>query len=449
MLQSPITDGIYDKKKFTNRWQIKFIAMILCTAFLFILKIVVGYLWNSMALVADSFHMITDFAALIIGFIALRIANKENNNDFRFSEFTFGWVRVEVLGGMINTVFLLALCFSIFITSLKRFVQPEDVTNPKPVLAVGIVSLVVNFVGLFLFETSEEAILKKFFAKKKITKDSLENVSLMKKNKTDEKIKNVTLPHNPAMVKLRLEDKKSVQSKEPTWATEYQSPHTLNIRGVYLHILEHFLSSLIVIISAIFVNSKHSFTKYIDPIFTVMLVFLILYSTIPLFRETLILFMQSVPANLKVKDLEERLMNKICSVLSIHEFHVWALGDGQVVASAHILFEKPEEYESSRQAVKTFFLNEGITCMTFQPEFLPVDTVISSDILKQCFNKCNKEKCLESMCCDTMNNANPNCSSVSSKTVETDTQGNDISVRIASSSSKTDFHLPNENNILN
>ncbi|XP_012559964.1 uncharacterized protein LOC100205633 isoform X1 [Hydra vulgaris] len=433
MLQSPITDGIYDKKKFTNRWQLKFIAMILCTAFLFILKIVVGYLSNSMALVADSFHMITDFAALIIGFIALRIANKENNNDFRFSEFTFGWVRVEVLGGMINTVFLLALCFSIFITSLKRFVQPEDVSNPKPVLVVGIVSLVINFIGLFLFETSKEAIFRKFFAKKKRTKDSLENVSLMKKNKTDEKIKN-----------------ESVQGKEPTWAAEYQSPHTLNIRGVYLHILEHFLSSLIVIISAIFViYFKHSFTKYIDPIFTVMLVFLILHSTIPLFRETLILFMQSVPANLKVKDLEERLMNKICSVLSIHEFHIWALGDGQVVASAHILFETPEEYESSRQAVKTFFLNEGITCMTFQPEFLPVDTVISSDILKQCFNKCNKENCLESMCCDTMNNANPNCSNVLSKTIETDSQGNDISVRIASSSSKTDLHLPNENNILN
>ena len=128
--------------------------------------------------------MITDFAALIIGFIALRIANLNTNNDILLSEkFTFGWVRAEVLGGLINTVFLLALCFSIFITSLKRFVQPEDISNPKPVLVVGVVSLIVNFAGLFLFQTSKDAIFKKVTWRKKERKHSLEDVSLMKKKK--------------------------------------------------------------------------------------------------------------------------------------------------------------------------------------------------------------------------------------------------------------------------
>lgn len=151
----------HSKEQFTLRWQLKFLAMILFTACLFILKITTGHMTNSMALVADSFHMITDFAALTIGYMALRLANSKTGSKFAdHRKFTFGWVRAEVLGGLINTVFLLALCFSVLVTALKRFVQPEVISRPKPVLLVGVVSLVVNFLGLLLFRTSRENMWK-------------------------------------------------------------------------------------------------------------------------------------------------------------------------------------------------------------------------------------------------------------------------------------------------
>ena len=41
------------------------------------------------------------------------------------SKNTFGWVRAEVLGALINGVFLIALCFSIFVESITRFFSPE------------------------------------------------------------------------------------------------------------------------------------------------------------------------------------------------------------------------------------------------------------------------------------------------------------------------------------
>ena len=156
--------------------------MIIFTAILFLLKVIVGQMSNSMALVADSFHMITDFAALTIGYIALRLANSRTEKGKLDSEkFTFGWVRAEVLGGLINTVFLLALCFSVLVASLQRFAQPEAITNPMPVLIVGIVSLVVNFIGLFLFRASRDNICQCCFGLKK-KKGTGEEVSLMKKH---------------------------------------------------------------------------------------------------------------------------------------------------------------------------------------------------------------------------------------------------------------------------
>ena len=116
------------------------------------------------------------------------------------------------------------------------------------------------------------------------------------------------------------------------WQIEYDTPHSLNIRGVYLHILEHFCISLIVIVNTVlFMFVDKPWVVYIDPGFTLLVLIIILYSTIPLFRETLILFMQAVPANIKIKDVEERLMRKIPKVLGVHEFHLWHLAGNVVV----------------------------------------------------------------------------------------------------------------------
>ena len=49
-----------------------FISMMLMTGSFFLVEIIVGYMANSMALVADSFHMLSDVVSLIVGFLALR-----------------------------------------------------------------------------------------------------------------------------------------------------------------------------------------------------------------------------------------------------------------------------------------------------------------------------------------------------------------------------------------
>lgn len=65
--------------------------------------------------------------------------------------YSYGWQRAEILGALVNGVFLLALCFTILIDSIERFVSPEDIKSPVLVLIVGSVGLVANVLGLFLF----------------------------------------------------------------------------------------------------------------------------------------------------------------------------------------------------------------------------------------------------------------------------------------------------------
>ena len=55
----------------------------------------------------------------------------ESDSNMSAFQNTFGWARAEVLGALVNAVFLVALCFSITVESLKRFYDPEDIHDPQ------------------------------------------------------------------------------------------------------------------------------------------------------------------------------------------------------------------------------------------------------------------------------------------------------------------------------
>ena len=51
-----------------------------------------------------------------------------------------------MVGALVNAVFLVALCFSIFVDAMKRFLEMEEIRNPKLILVVGSVGLTINLV---------------------------------------------------------------------------------------------------------------------------------------------------------------------------------------------------------------------------------------------------------------------------------------------------------------
>lgn len=69
----------------------------------------------------------------------------------KWSKNTFGWARAEVLGALVNAVFLVALCFSITVEACKRFIEVEQIHDPQLLVVVGVIGLVVNLIGLLLF----------------------------------------------------------------------------------------------------------------------------------------------------------------------------------------------------------------------------------------------------------------------------------------------------------
>ncbi|KAF2426510.1 cation efflux protein [Tothia fuscella] len=113
----------------------------------FFLELFIGYAVHSLALVADSFHMLNDVLSLCVGLWAVKVAGEKTSSKM----YTYGWQRAETLGALVNGVFLVALCMTIFLEAIQRFVEPQEVSQPVLVLIVGCFGLASNIVGLFLF----------------------------------------------------------------------------------------------------------------------------------------------------------------------------------------------------------------------------------------------------------------------------------------------------------
>ncbi|XP_030802483.1 zinc transporter 10 isoform X2 [Camarhynchus parvulus] len=126
----------------------RLIFMLVLTVGFFVAELVSGYLGNSIALVSDSFNMLSDLISLCVGLSTGRIARRSR----RGPRATYGYSRAEAVGALSNAVFLTALCFTILVDSVLRLARPEPIDDAQLVLIVGTLGLAVNVVGLLVFQ---------------------------------------------------------------------------------------------------------------------------------------------------------------------------------------------------------------------------------------------------------------------------------------------------------
>ncbi|MDH7478284.1 MAG: cation diffusion facilitator family transporter [Candidatus Bathyarchaeota archaeon] len=94
------------------------------TPLFFIIELVGGILTNSLALLADAWHMLNDAAALIFALMAAWISTRPTN-----MKKTFGYYRAEILAAFLNGVFLWGVVIFIFYEAFQRFQNPIRVES--------------------------------------------------------------------------------------------------------------------------------------------------------------------------------------------------------------------------------------------------------------------------------------------------------------------------------
>lgn len=121
--------------------------MLMLTFMFMVLEVVVSRVTASLAMLSDSFHMLSDVLALVVALVAERFARRTHATQKN----TFGWIRAEVMGALVNAIFLTGLCFAILLEAIERFIEPHEMQQPLVVLGVGLAGLLVNVLGLCLF----------------------------------------------------------------------------------------------------------------------------------------------------------------------------------------------------------------------------------------------------------------------------------------------------------
>lgn len=103
-----------------------------------------GYFTNSLALMTDAVHMLTDIAALGLGLLTLWISARPAT-----AGKTFGYLRAEILGAFFNGIFLWLLVAFIWIEAAHRLRAPATV-DALPVMGIAIIGLMVNLFSAWM-----------------------------------------------------------------------------------------------------------------------------------------------------------------------------------------------------------------------------------------------------------------------------------------------------------
>lgn len=148
------------------------LAFVLTSVFM-VTELVCGLWANSLALVADAGHMVSDAAALGLGLFAMWIASRPHTD-----KRTFGFHRAEILAALVNGALLVGIALYVSFHALTRLREVQQIAS-GPVLIVAALGLGVNLVALKILDTHRHGSLNVRGAFLHVVGDALGSVGVL------------------------------------------------------------------------------------------------------------------------------------------------------------------------------------------------------------------------------------------------------------------------------
>jgi cobalt-zinc-cadmium efflux system protein len=119
----------------------------------------------------------------------------------------------------------------------------------------------------------------------------------------------------------------------------------MNIRAAFIHMLGDLLGAAGILVGAFVI--RYTGWIYIDPVLSIAIGFLIIYSAIGIIRESLNILLEGLPQGMNLLDIT-RAMADVDGVLEVHDLHIWSLGANTHALSSHVLIDDMPPSESSK-----------------------------------------------------------------------------------------------------
>ncbi|KAK4109870.1 cation efflux protein [Canariomyces notabilis] len=307
----------------------------------FVCELIVAFKTQSLALMADAFHYLTDLLGLVVTLTAIFISERPDSPQ----DLSFGWQRARLLGAFFNGAFLLALGVSILLQSIERFISVREVEDVKLVLIMGSIGLVLNIISVVLLHG----------------KHTLNTLNTPKRD--------------------------------------------LGMVGAMLHVVGDALNNVAVITAgAIIWFTSSPMRFYADPAVSMAISVIIFLSALSLVKKSGRILLQSAPRGVNLADVKHDI-EKIPGIESVHELHVWQLDQLKAIASAHVTVSDSniDTFMEKAKTIGECLHAYGIHSTTLQPEIMctPLGPGGGNGRQLPCQVMCGKGKCEELMCCST------------------------------------------------
>ncbi|XP_035381140.1 zinc transporter 4 isoform X3 [Electrophorus electricus] len=262
--------------------------------FLFMVgELIGGYVANSLAIMTDALHMLTDLVGIVISLLALWLSAKPPTD-----RFTFGLQRLEVISAGISVLLIYILTGVLLNEAVQRTLHPDFTIDGDVMLITAAVGVAVNLIMGFLLNQSGH----------------LHSHS-----------------HGPT-------HSHGHAHTERASGQGLQGHGSLAVRAAFIHALGDLVQSVGVLIAAYIVRFKPEY-KLADPVCTYVFSVLVLVTTLRIIRDTGLILLEGVPRHLDVSGMKEDLL-KLDDVESVQELKLWALTTEKTAAIAHLQLSK-------------------------------------------------------------------------------------------------------------
>ncbi len=257
-----------------------------------------GFYYNSLALLSDASHNLSDVASLVLSLVGMKLAQKAAS-----AAYTFGYKKATILASLINAILLVVVVVGIISEAIERLTAPMEVMGMSLVV-VAAIGVVINTISAFLF---------------------------FKDQKKD-----------------------------------------INIKGAFIHLLVDALVSVGVVVSGLVIY--YTGWNIIDPIISIGIALIIIFSTWGLLKESIRLTIDAVPKGIDLPKVKDEIL-AVKGVLGAHHIHIWAISSTINALTAHIEIapSSSEEMQPIKEEIKDKLHHMNIAHATLEFETVEED----------------------------------------------------------------------------
>jgi zinc transporter 2 len=264
-----------------NHNPIKRLIVVGAICFLFmIVEIVGGYLANSLAIMTDAAHLLSDLVSFTISIASLFIAKLPAS-----SIMSYGYYRAEIIGALLSVSLIWGLTIWLLFEAVHRIIDPQEVD------------------GQFMLVTAVFGLLCNIIMAKVLHSSPGHSHSHSHSHN-----------HNHFQTSSHESPGTSDNNREKNSLIHHHHHHShmenVNIRAAFLHILGDLLQSIGVIIAAVIIVIEPEW-QIADPICTFLFSIIVVFTTVPITKQAISVLMEASPIGINLEELNSDLQSVI------------------------------------------------------------------------------------------------------------------------------------------